>query len=95
MNTIDILISNQRYELKGTETPEHLTEVAELVRRRVETLQKKNPKLNLQKASILAAFDMASELIKSKRKNSDYRSTVLAKAQKLLEKVEWDLQATQ
>lgn len=95
MNTIDILISHQRYELKGSEPTEHLTEVAELVRRRVETLQKKNPKLNLQKASILAAFDMASELIKSKRKNSDYRSTVLAKAQKILDKVEWDLQATQ
>jgi len=95
MNTIDIVISNQRYELKGTESTEHLQEVAELVRRRVETLQKKNSKLNLQKASILAAFDLASELIKSTKKSSDYRATVLAKAQKLLEKVEWDLQATQ
>lgn len=95
MNTIDIVISNQKYELKGPDSSEHLSEVAELVRRRVEALQKKNPKLTLQKASILAAFDLASELIQSKRKTSDYRSRILSKAQTLLEKVEWELQATQ
>ncbi|NBW98292.1 cell division protein ZapA [bacterium] len=92
MNTIDILIGNQRYELKGNESPEHLEEVAQIVRRRVDSLRKKNPSLSLQKAAILAAFDLASDLIKAKRKSSDHRSAVLAKAQKLLEKVEWDLQ---
>lgn len=93
MNTIDILISNQRYELKGNESTEHLEEVAQMVRRKVDTLRKKTPTLSLQKAAMLAAFDLASELIKAKRKSSDHRALVLSKAQKLLEKVEWDLQA--
>jgi cell division protein ZapA len=92
MNTIDILIGNQRYELKGNETTEHLEEVAQMVRRRVDSLRKKSPTLSLQKASILAAFDLASDLIKSKKKSSEHRAAVLSKAQKLLEKVEWDLQ---
>lgn len=92
MNTIDILIGNQRYELKGNDSPEHLEEVAQMVRRRVDSLRKRNPTLSLQKASILAAFDLASDLIKSKKKSSEHRSAVLSKAQKLLEKVEWDLQ---
>lgn len=94
MNTIDILIGNQRYELKGNESPEHLEEVAQMVRRRVDSLKKKSSNLSLQKAAMLAAFDLASDLIKAKRKSSDHRVAVLAKAQQLLEKVEWDLQAS-
>lgn len=94
MNTIDILIGNQRYELKGNESEEHLEEVAQMVRRKVDSLRKKSPSLSLQKAAMLAAFDLASELIKAKKKSSDHRAMVLSKAQKLLEKVEWDLQAS-
>jgi cell division protein ZapA (FtsZ GTPase activity inhibitor) len=93
MNTIDILIGNQRYELKGNESQEHLEEVAQMVRRRVESLKKKNSAITLQKAAMLAAFDFASEVIKAKKKSSEHRSAVLSKAQKLLEKVEWDLQS--
>jgi cell division protein ZapA (FtsZ GTPase activity inhibitor) len=93
MNTIDILIGNQRYELKGNESQEHLEEVAQMVRRRVESLKKKNSSITLQKAAMLAAFDFASEVIKAKKKSSEHRSAVLSKAQKLLEKVEWDLQS--
>jgi cell division protein ZapA (FtsZ GTPase activity inhibitor) len=93
MNTIDILIGNQRYELKGNESQEHLEEVAQMVRRRVESLKKKNSTITLQKAAMLAAFDFASEVIKAKKKSSEHRSAVLSKAQKLLEKVEWDLQS--
>ncbi|NBX92723.1 MAG: cell division protein ZapA [Proteobacteria bacterium] len=93
MNSIDILIGNQKYELKGNESQEHLEEVAQMVRRRVESLKKKNSSLTLQKAAMLAAFDFASDLIKTKRKSSEHRAIVLSKAQKLLEKLEWDLQS--
>ena len=93
MNSIDILIGNQKYELKGNESQEHLEEVAQMVRRRVESLKKKNSSITLQKAAMLAAFDFASDLIKAKRKSSEHRAIVLSKAQKLLEKLEWDLQS--
>ena len=91
IHSIDILIGNQRYELKGTESEEHLREVAELVRRRVEGMKKKSAGLTLQKAAMLAAFDFASDLIKARKKSSDYRSTILAKAQGLLERAELTL----
>jgi len=94
MNTIEILIGNQRYELKGNESPEHLEEVAQMVRRKVDSLRKKSAGLNLQKAAILAAFDLASDLIKAKRRSTENRAAILSKAQKLLEKVEWDLQTS-
>ncbi|MBI1859711.1 MAG: cell division protein ZapA [Deltaproteobacteria bacterium] len=64
MNSIEIAIAGQKYILSGEETPEHLNEVSELVRRRVESIRKKNPGLSLQKATMLVAFDFASETIK-------------------------------
>ncbi len=93
MASIEISVGNHKYVLRGEESDEHLHEVAELVRRRVEAIKKRYPSLSLQKASMLAAFDMASSLIKSKRKAVDYRSAVLAKAGQLLERVELELKS--
>lgn len=90
-NTIEIAIGNNRYVLKSEEPEEHLIEVAEMVRRKVEGIRKKSSSNTLQKAAILAAFDLASDLIKAKRKSSDYRSKVLSKARHILEKVEHEL----
>jgi len=93
MNSIEITIGNQKYVLRGPESEEHLREVAELVKRKVETIRKKNSALTLQKAATLAAFDFASDTIKYKKKAVDYRSAVLSKAGELLSKVEQELEA--
>mgnify|MGYP001597210991 CR=1 FL=1 len=90
-NSIEINIANHRYVLKSEETEEHLREVSEMVRRKVETIRKKSTSNTIQKAAIIAAFDLASDLIKAKRKSGDYRSKILAKANSLMEKVEREL----
>ncbi len=90
-NNIEIVIGGQKYVLKGEETKEHLREVAELVRRKVEVIRKKSPTLSLQKATMLAAFDLASQSIKGRKKAIDYRSSLLTKAHRLLEKMQADL----
>jgi cell division protein ZapA (FtsZ GTPase activity inhibitor) len=91
MTSIEIVIADQTYVLRGEETEEHLKEVAELVRRKVDSLRKQMPALTLQKAAMLAAFDFASDAIKGKKKALEYRSAVLNKAGDLLERVESEL----
>jgi cell division protein ZapA (FtsZ GTPase activity inhibitor) len=93
-NSIEITIGNNRYVLKSEESEEHLREVTEMVRRKVDTIRKKSSTYSIQKAAILAAFDLASDLIKAKRKSGDYRSKILAKAHSLLERVEHELESS-
>lgn len=90
-NSIDIVIGNQKYSLKAEEPVEHLREVAEMVKRKVDTIRKKSPSLSLQKAAMLSAFDLASDLIKSKKKTVESRAHLLSKAHQLLLKVEGEL----
>jgi len=93
MASIEMIIGGQKYLLRAEETEDHLREVAELVRRKVESLRKASPSLSLQKAAILAAFDFASQSIKGKRQANEYRAQLMEKAGALLEKVELALQA--
>jgi cell division protein ZapA len=91
MESIEITIGGQKYVLRGEDSQEHLREVAEMVRRKVESLRKKTSGLTLQKAAMLAAFDFASESIKGKKRAVDYRSQLLTKAHQLLERVQSEL----
>lgn len=92
MNLIEINICNQKYIIKGEEGDAHLEEVAEMVRRRVESIKKNNPSLTLQKAAVLAAFDFASNVIENRKKTLDTKSAILTKAHSLLERVERELE---
>jgi cell division protein ZapA (FtsZ GTPase activity inhibitor) len=93
LSSIELVIGSQRYLLRAHESEEHLREVAELVRRKVEAHRKAVPSLSLQKAAILAAFDFASQSIKGKLIANDYRAQLMEKAGKLLEQVENAIQA--
>lgn len=88
MPSIDITISGQKYLISGNEEENHLREVAELVRRKVENLKKEKPSLSIQKIAILSAIDLASEVIKGKKKSLDYQNKVLSKANELLSNVQ-------
>ena len=91
LRSVEVTIHSQRFLIKAEESEEHLAEVAEMVRRKVEGIRKKLPTANLQKASMLAAIDFASELIKGKKKSNDFRAGILNKAEAILEKVESEL----
>lgn len=92
MNSIEISIANQKYVIRGEEGEAHLKEVAEMVRRRVENIRKKNPNLTLQKAAMLAAFDFANDVIQNRKKNIDSKAAILNKAHSLLERVEREIE---
>ena len=91
MATIEFTISNQKYLLKSEDGDEHLAEVAELVRRKVESIRKKNPALSLHKAVMLSAVDFASQVIKGRKRALDYQSDIVSRASLLLKKVEHEL----
>jgi len=91
MPKIEIEIAGHPYVLKSDECPEHLEEVTHLVKKRVEILLKKNPKLGVNRATMLAAFDFASQLVKSTKKGTEFKSGVLTKAKLLLARVEKEL----
>lgn len=91
-NSIEITIGSQKFLLRGDESEEHLREVAELVKRKVDALRKQAPTLSLQKASMLAAFDLASLAIKGKIRALDYRADIVSRATSLLERVEDELE---
>ncbi len=91
MTSIEISISNQKYVLRGEEPEEHLNDVAEMVRRRIESIRKKSPDITLHKASILAAFDFASEIIKGRKQAVSYRNEILSRATGILERCEKEL----
>lgn len=92
MAAIEFSIGNQKYVVKSDESEEHLREVAELVRRKVESIRKKNDSLTLQKAAMLAAFDFASSSIKGKKRSAENRSKLLAKAESVLQKIQEEIE---
>jgi cell division protein ZapA (FtsZ GTPase activity inhibitor) len=91
MKSIEVAIGKQKFVVSGDETEEHLHEVTELVRRKVESIRKLDPSMSLQRATMLAAFDFASETIKGKKRAANFRTAVLSKAQEILERVQTDL----
>lgn len=93
MTSIEISIAGQKYILRGEEPESHLREVSELVRRRVESIRKQNPALSLQKVTMLAALDFASETIKQKRHSVDTRHTIVNQAKTLLARIEGELES--
>ena len=93
-SSIEITIAGQRFVLKGDGDENHLREVAELVKRKVEGMKKKSPALSLYKAAMLAAFDFASYSIKGRKKALDYKANILNKAGLLLENMQGELGAS-
>ncbi|MBI4404019.1 MAG: cell division protein ZapA [Deltaproteobacteria bacterium] len=88
MASIEISIGGQKYMLCSEESEEHLREVADMVKRKVEKLRAEKPNLSQQKATMLAAFDFASGFIKGSQKALTYKNSILTKAQDLLQRVE-------
>ncbi len=89
--SIEISIGGLQFQMSTDEPEEHLREVADLVQRRLETLRRKMPTLTLQNAAMLAAFDFASQVLKSSRKAEEKRAAIAERAQGLLERVENEL----
>jgi cell division protein ZapA (FtsZ GTPase activity inhibitor) len=91
LNAKEISVGNLTYVLRSDESESHLDEVVGLVEGSVDALRAKHPGLSMQNATLLAACDLASQLIRGRQQARAYQSAVLERAGKLLEKVEKEL----
>lgn len=88
MPSIEILIGSQKFLLRSEQSEEHLREVAEMIRTRVDGHRKAAPQINLQKCAVLTALDLASELVDFKKKVASQREEIVSRAEGLLAKIE-------
>ena len=88
MASAELNIKGQKYLLRGDETDEHLAQVVAVVRKKLESVFKKEPGAPLTRAAMVAAFDLASELIKGKTKALRYRGELTSRIEGLLGQTE-------
>lgn len=67
-----IKIMGEEYVLRSPSSKEHMLEVGEYVNKLMEELSEKHPRMSMQKIAVLAALNLASDLLqqKSKRKRN-------------------------
>lgn len=65
--TLEIL--GEEYIVRSTSPPEHVLKVGRYVNRLLQELWEKYPRVSLQKIAILAALNLASELLPLQKKN--------------------------
>ncbi len=92
MASLEFELAGQKYLVRSEENDLFLKEVAEMVQVRVKKVLEASPKLPLQKAAMLVAFDLAGDLIRARQNTSDHRAAVLSKATQILSRIEQELQ---
>ncbi len=63
-NRVTVTIMGEEYILRGSSSPEEMHRVGRYVDRLMKTLSEKNVQMNRQKIAVLAALNLADELIK-------------------------------
>lgn len=72
-NRVEVVIFGDRYNLKGEENPEYMQMLASLVDERMREINARNRRLNMSQTAILAALNIADELVKLR---NEYQSLV-------------------
>lgn len=63
-NKVDVEIFGEHYRLRGEASPEHMVRLARYVDQTMHKVLKRNPRLSLHKTAVLAALNIADELIR-------------------------------
>ena len=66
MNVVTVKINGMEYNLKGEESIEYLTEIANYVDRKVNSIIDNNKKLSTSSAAMLAAMNAVDDMYKAK-----------------------------
>ncbi|MCG9968149.1 cell division protein ZapA [Pelotomaculum terephthalicicum JT] len=61
---VEVEIFGEFYTLKGDSSPAQMMKVAQYVNHKMKQLAERNPKLSKSQAAVLAALNMADELLK-------------------------------
>lgn len=64
LNRIDVTIAGQNYRIVGEEEKEHLEKISTLVNEKIDYLKHKNNSYSNAKVAVLAALQIADELVK-------------------------------
>jgi cell division protein ZapA len=65
-NRVTVVIMGEEYILRGTSTPDQISRVGHYVDQLMKNLAGTNPHMNRQKVAVLAALNLADELLKLK-----------------------------
>ncbi len=71
---VAVNIYGEEYIVKANTEPEYIMKIASVVDERLKELNRLYPRLNLQRLAILTAINLADEVEKLKKENSDLRS---------------------
>jgi cell division protein ZapA (FtsZ GTPase activity inhibitor) len=93
MGSVEIVIGKQKYVVRGEDSQEHLNKVASLVQSKISEFLALPANMPLQRATLLATFDLASEVIHRRDASHGQRDGVLSKATHLLEHIEKELKS--
>lgn len=91
MNQTEIRVAGQVFEIRSEKSPDHLEEVVGMVEMRIHRFL--GPHAGLPKAAILAAVELASELLNERQRVKEFQEDVAVKAEKLLHQVESKLES--
>lgn len=67
MQGIKVTIYGQSYQIKGDASDSHITNVANWVDSKMQEIGKRNPSLDHNKIAVLAAINIADELLKLRK----------------------------
>ncbi|MFA5384819.1 MAG: cell division protein ZapA [Eubacteriales bacterium] len=67
VNRVEANILGETYILKGDEAPEYMEMLAQYVNKKMRQVVALNPKLGTSKAAVLAALNIADELMKMQK----------------------------
>lgn len=70
-NRITVLILGEEYTIKGNSSPEEMQRAALLVDQLMKTLRGKNLQMSAHRVAVLAAINLADELLKLKEGGRD------------------------
>ena len=68
---VTIMIMGEEYVLRGNSSPEDMLRVGRYVDRLMKTLSEKNVQMSKHKIAVLAALNLADELLKLKETETD------------------------
>lgn len=84
-NSTRVVIFGDTYQLKGAASPGHLQQVAELVDAKMKEIAARNTKLDHMKTAVLAAINIADELLRIRRREDEAEAALRSKDAEIAE----------
>lgn len=86
--TIEVEILNQKYRIISETDSEWVKEVADFVNKKIEEVITSKASVNKEKVAVLAALNIAGELLQFKKEMSFYKKHVSKRSQDLMKLLE-------